>query len=93
MDSNLIVKINGISLMQAVEAMEVQDDEDILLQRALAANFWRHKVIRLLGESPKPMLRALTKALKEVMALPPSIFPTQVSILSYVSVELKLLFR
>lgn len=59
--------IELLSLLQAVEAMEVLDDEESLLQRALSANSWRHRVVRLLDESPKPLLRTLTRTLKEVM--------------------------
>ncbi|CAM6090958.1 unnamed protein product [Calypogeia fissa] len=59
-----------IAVQKAVEAMEVQDDEECLLQRALAANSWRHRVVRLLDESPKPLLRTLTRTLKEGMAIP-----------------------
>jgi hypothetical protein len=63
----VITRVLYLFLIQAVEAIEVQVDEELILQNALAASAWRHRVLRLLDESPKPLLRILQRTLKEVI--------------------------
>ncbi|KAG6545509.1 hypothetical protein Mapa_013111 [Marchantia paleacea] len=58
-----------VGLLKALEVMEVEAEEIIMIKKAVAANAWRIRSTKLLTGTSKPILRPLTRAIKEGHAL------------------------
>ncbi|KAL2610474.1 hypothetical protein R1flu_029047 [Riccia fluitans] len=58
-----------VGLLKTMEVMELEGEKINMVKKAVAANAWRNRSVKLLTSTSKPVLRPLTRAIKEGLAL------------------------